>query len=520
MEMRRNIMSIASISTNAQGSSYETQKKKLQEDRSRELEAIEKNHQAQIAKLQEMKSNTISQLAESQAEELTDKKIQTEATIQKIKEDSDRRTEDFKKATSQLTLGAEKQYQKKAMDLDRNARELGEQQKFIIKQHRDAAKKLTAEQEFLRAKAEAELAKRTQSMYFDQQEKSSELKSKGANELSQIEHEQIDQKRATRTQGELELARLQNVRENQKQTVYNQMEFEKIAGKEQLTHLEQVQRKNLLKTQEEQESQLLDLNRGYRSQVNQEALRGKKQLQDTKDFYNNQLTQIHRENKEKVTEVEKGINRKLQNLELDGKLKDHLLTQSNSYKSAKMQEKTQKELGENIAASAKLVEHFQQDYHTKAKLLKDEQQKELGKMKEQMQKEILMQQNRGINQVENLIAQNTKKVSEHETRLKDPFYHVHRLNPNVDVKENEVLIRLEVPEQEKDSIRITLQPGGLTFTGTRRAQNKTATEDGRQVSTHTYQSYSESVPVQGKLEMNKLTRVYDNGKLWVRIPKT
>ena len=49
---------------------------------------------------------------------------------------------------------------------------------------------------------------------------------------------------------------------------------------------------------------------------------------------------------------------------------------------------------------------------------------------------------------------------------------------------------------------------------------KAKTDAGHDVSTNSYQSYSETFPVRGKLDAANMSRVYDNGVLTFRIPKS
>jgi HSP20 family molecular chaperone IbpA len=96
---------------------------------------------------------------------------------------------------------------------------------------------------------------------------------------------------------------------------------------------------------------------------------------------------------------------------------------------------------------------------------------------------------------------------------------VHELGTQVEDGDLETVIRLRVPEHEQDNIRISHQLNSITISGTRRFQDKMKLEGGVQAASSSYQSYSESFPVRGKLEMNNMNRTYADGVLTYRIPK-
>jgi len=54
---------------------------------------------------------------------------------------------------------------------------------------------------------------------------------------------------------------------------------------------------------------------------------------------------------------------------------------------------------------------------------------------------------------------------------------------------------------------------------TRRFEGNAESDDGRKVTTNSYQSYSESVPITGALNMKDLTKTFDGSNVIFKIPR-
>ena len=82
-----------------------------------------------------------------------------------------------------------------------------------------------------------------------------------------------------------------------------------------------------------------------------------------------------------------------------------------------------------------------------------------------------------------------------------------------------MLVEVKVPEHEQERIKLSYKNSHIHLNGTRAFEGSTKTENGRSISTNSYQSFSESFPTSGALNIKEMKREYADGKLKFRIPK-
>lgn len=93
--------------------------------------------------------------------------------------------------------------------------------------------------------------------------------------------------------------------------------------------------------------------------------------------------------------------------------------------------------------------------------------------------------------------------------------------PKIDLqdKENEVVLRAELPGMSQDDIEVKLHDGHLAIKGEKKEESSTD-KDGMQYTERTYGSFYRSIPLPYEINENEVIAEFKNGVLTVNMPKS
>jgi HSP20 family molecular chaperone IbpA len=111
-----------------------------------------------------------------------------------------------------------------------------------------------------------------------------------------------------------------------------------------------------------------------------------------------------------------------------------------------------------------------------------------------------------------------KDIGKFHDRQSDPFYRMTQVQGEMTEYPNHYEIKADVPKHEKDNVKVLIKDGKVVVQGHRRFEDRVK-EQGGEVSTESYQTFHEVIPLDHPVK-DKLTRSHwDNGVLTVIIPK-
>jgi len=400
----------------------------------------------------------------------------------------------------------------------------------------------------------------------DLQSEYSQKKKKYAREqeqqLDEMKDYYNDRKDSVREQGD---AAVNHIRRKQSETIENSEEARhKIAerGQSQLNNMETDYRKKISETRNRRQVQLDEARASSKEKINEitenqqqkvEKIRTQshQEIQTVKDKFNNEmnstqeytdkrLTQIKESNQATVkNEIEKGrqVQEKLNtNLKKEydfvdqtGKTRIHERqenqeTQYNRQEAdyekrfSKQQEHwTAREKGQSEQYQNRLT-HSKKAYETQ---LKDQHERfdSIYQKNESANRESLNIQNRNLlkEQVE-LKKKFFKEGEKFAGKEDDPFYKLqdrgNRLRENSDF----YIIEAYVPHHEKDNVKVTIKDGTAAISG-KRAFKDEIEEDGRKLSTSSYQTFREEFSFDKPVITEGMTRERSGDYVTFWVPK-
>lgn len=512
-------MSVDSINNARADASYQARRRALEEDRAEELDGIEKRYRDQVKTAREARTEEARSVRSREAEESEELRSRSERKLAGIREATSEKVKSFEEDSAKLAEEAGRKLQRKAAELSRYTKELEQQRDRLEKSHDQSVRRLSQdESEKYRSKAQ-ELSAETQQLAEEQNRKAQELRERGIKETAYIREEAARAKSREIQGRDKDLRLLKAEQDSAAVTYHDAVEHERRSGQDKLEHLriqQELARDKILADFEDGVNTINIVNRGA---VQKEMLRGQRQVSQTRDFYDQQAGAEARGAEKSINDAHATAKSRLDAIESDFKQQEYLTSQAALNKKRSVEASTQKSIQDAVAENAALRRKFEGDRARQAKLLKENHDRQLSAQEKAIQSELDAQAARGQKQINEAAMASSVKASEHASRSSDPFYRLHDLDAEVEDNGSEFVMKIKVPEHEQDRIRVTGQAGMLNLTGTRRAEVRAVTEEGRKVATSAYQSFSETIPVKGKPDLAKLTRAYADGRLTVRIPK-
>lgn len=275
------------------------------------------------------------------------------------------------------------------------------------------------------------------------------------------------------------------------------LESVKAQGYENLRKTQQAQAAELSRVRRDGEAELAHLKEFYRNSTYQAASRGAEELRNTerrqaerKDdeelLANQRLEQLHKERESR-----------LQNARSEGDRRIEQAIEAHREAYRKLD-----------ASSESQAERERRLFEDRFKRLKEEHQQALQRVR-----------NESAGTLGALRGEMSRKLAAYRERQADPFYKLVDLDARFFDEPDRYVLRARVPEQERGHIKISAEGDRIVLAGFRRSEEKLDVSPGHSRATSSYQSFSESFPVDWPVDPQRITREYDGDWMIVTLPK-
>jgi len=119
-----------------------------------------------------------------------------------------------------------------------------------------------------------------------------------------------------------------------------------------------------------------------------------------------------------------------------------------------------------------------------------------------------------IKQKQNL----SRNFKDYTDKRNDPFYSILDLNSKLTETSRAYILRTNIPAYEKENIDVRVHNDKIVISGKRVFEDSIKDED-RKISTHSFQSIREEIPLNFPVMENSISKYEDNGVLTITIPK-
>lgn len=325
-----------------------------------------------------------------------------------------------------------------------------------------------------------------------------ELYRKKVNETLKQREEQLAETR-TSTQSEVQKFQTQN---EEKLSKLRQKAAEQYVTTKERTQ-NQAQR---LETQNEE--RIGNLRRETETQQKRELERGRQQLEKLRaeNERNDQLARARAQ--EEIEARKESSSQKISRLESEAEIQYRKKQEHWQQREQRLDQDYQNKIGEREEA-----------YRDRLKTQKQRFDSIYQKNDLAQRRSLMIQEANAAKQTNEIKKAFTRETEKYTGKAEDPFYKVQDRGSRLRETPDAYVIETYAPEHEKDKVRVVIENDKATIQGQRAFQDKFEAEDGRRVSTSSYQSFREEFPFESPVITEGMSRERDGDWIRVVVPK-
>ncbi len=290
----------------------------------------------------------------------------------------------------------------------------------------------------------------------------------------------------------------------------------------------------------------------HEKEITLNRFRHGKQMEEDQNLFENEINALNQRKSKKIHEIQEDADAKIYQEEIKSRNNIQALRKENerlenlainSY--ANFSSAQQREINKNIAEKERehraimrnITTENSRQIHEKErineenlKLQEETNQNKIRQVDADTKKRINQIQKESENTIGNLSLKTQKEINnlkKNESRdkyliserSKDPFYSMTLLQPRITENEKEYLIKLSVPEHEKDSVIIGADGRTLKISQNRKFADKTFDENGTMNKSSRSETITQSIKLDNLVNARKITHSFENDELIFKIPK-
>jgi HSP20 family molecular chaperone IbpA len=247
---------------------------------------------------------------------------------------------------------------------------------------------------------------------------------------------------------------------------------------------------------------------------------GERDVLNTRDHYNAETRDAQKAAEKKIADTKAFEERTLYNIDKVAADDKRRAETTHYTQMALLRERSDSMLAGAGAQNEATRKKIDAEYIKSSQSLRAKRDTTLNFINEEASRDLAGVRARSDAQVEKAIADSAFAITSHGAKASDPFYRPHNMGTKITENERGITVEVVIPEHEKDSVRVVKNNKSITVSGNRRYEGKANLEPGHNISTNSYQSYSETFATTASLNMGGMSRTYYDGKVVIFLPKT
>ncbi len=491
--------------------SYRKKKQEIKEEGEQELEKVRAENRNKVVKEAHSGAAAVNHIKEDNESRIEATKAQTEKRLAYERQAAARRTENEKKAGEERTRALEEGLRNKQYTLEKNT--LAVHKKESELRQKEAAH--TAHIQGEHVERRQQVAKSSEQEVRELNEKTTkaktELQQKHATELRQLHEHHKAQAEALKRENQETSQTLSKYSQaqlaNQRETSSKQLEEERKAFLAKQENFKKVTAEALTKEKTSGEQRYQEIDKENRKQVEKEREAGIKNIEVTRKVYADEIARQHKMGDKGIADQKNTYEFKMNRLVEQQKLEE-----------TKLKEEHQKALIEED-------QKFQNDAQRNSVFYKQQLLQKHGEYMKAQQKAqaayeqyVLLKREQLTKTLEKEKREIMNDIGKYSAQKEDPFYRFNQARARVSETERHYIISADVPEHEKDNVKLYVRDDKAVISGARRFKDQIDEPNGR-ISTANYQTFRQEIPLERPVHEKLVERNWENGVLTLKIPK-
>lgn len=492
----------------------------LEAQRESELQRIETAYNENVKQTEAARGESLAKIYSNQTEEIDRLRNESAHKVTLAAKSADQELKEFQRESQRMTDEASRQFRMKAQTLAQAQSDIEKQRQKILMAHSDSLKKLHTENEAQEVELKHKLNAESQAIAREGTMRIQSETQKYESDLSSQRAQFEETKKATQIDNAIELGK---IKDQQKRLEAELRDNEKLEERRELIKLQDLQTKSAARYNAEQfkaESNIEKVRQENTDKLRKLQEAGDRNLVKTKLFYDNEVYQTSKDNEKKLTDARMFNKVEIDQMEKNRDLQKKIMQREHYKKMSDMKGRQDVAEKEYAGKSQAMREKADEQYLIQAKDIHEKRDATIAGLQRDLTNDVARIIGEGKKQVEHAKMETTDAIVAFKSKSDDPFYRLKTLGVSVVERDDGLMLLMEQPAHEQDNVRLSFNPHGLTVTGSRRFEARNQITPGHSVSTNSYQSYSETIPLPYKVEANQMVRSYENGVLRIFLPKS
>ena len=247
--------------------------------------------------------------------------------------------------------------------------------------------------------------------------------------------------------------------------------------------------------------------------------KGNDRIQNLSDEYHNQERMLTKDGEERVNEAVKK-RAMIEEYQRNQAIQAQDLTRRDFSQNARQIVETHEHNLESLRQDKnRELEQRRTDHQTAVNQIRDHYEDRTHRVLGQHENESNLIEKKSEQQLNAKIQKTANHLSEIEQKTDDPFYRINKMESAFTDEGDFYLLKVKVPEFEKRGIKVQISGQNIQVTGSRNNNANTVIEPGHEVSTNSYQSYSERFRFDVPVDSKAMEKYEEDGWVHYTIPK-
>lgn len=310
----------------------------------------------------------------------------------------------------------------------------------------------------------------------------------------------------------------ESVREAQKEAAAVTEDI-RAANDEQLQEIQDRNQERIVQERAEGYENLLRLRRAQEAEIHRVKTQGEKTKKQLDDYYDGEIYRKTRDSEMELKRVLSHENDALEHATKEELFKREQLQKTSVQDLEQLKDHHEIKLHKLKEGSEKEYEQMKTNYEQGRQESQTQFHSQFDKITSEQDQILTNLYQNASHKLNTIRRESAEHLAGYDNRKEDPFYRMVLLDPEIKETDDAIILKVRIPSHEQDQVTVNIQGDAMIVSGQRRNHELLETKEGRQSTTHSFQSFSERIPLPTLVEARGLTKRFDGDTMTVHVPK-
>jgi HSP20 family molecular chaperone IbpA len=266
-------------------------------------------------------------------------------------------------------------------------------------------------------------------------------------------------------------------------------------------------------------SRIRELEKAQDAELQRVKKEGERLLQSTLDHYARAVDHAERDGNRKLEDTRKSLTHQIGTAERQSGSELQDLRTQHQTQVRQIRENQEAELSRYSKLREQKVNEAREQSEGTVRHTEEHYRQNLSELMRSQQAVLDRVQADAAERLATLRQSTTSKLEAYSSRQDDPFYRLKDPQARIEDTGDGYLIRAHIPEHEQEQVKVSIRGQSIVVSGQRRNQEKVERAPGETLSTASFESFSQTLPIQAPVNAKELIRFFEGDELVAWVPK-